>query len=119
MLIKINKNRTVKSLDELPLPRYDIVDIEKYLNKNINVVGPRLLKKSMVVYSGLGCPFNCAFCINSAYAKKLHRYNYRCKSSKRILDEIEYLVKKYKVTDIHFQDELFFATVAKNNSSWK
>ena len=59
--VSVNRPREPADLDKLPLPRYDIVDIERYLYKNIHVIGPELIKRSMVVHSGLGCPFNCAF----------------------------------------------------------
>ncbi len=97
------------SMDDLPIPRYDILDVGQYLDKNINVTGPRLLKKSMLVYAGLGCPFSCAFCVNTAFTKTLHRDKYRQKSAERVLEEVRHLVKNYQVSNIHFQDELFFA----------
>ena len=104
-----NPIRDVKSLNELPLPRYDILAVDQYLPKNINAVGPKLIKKSMAIYAGTGCPFFCAFCINPVYAKILQRKKYRAKNPKRILEEIDYLINNYGVEDIYFQDELFFA----------
>jgi len=107
--VRVNPIRETKPLDELPMPRYDVLNIEDYLHKNINVSGPKLIKKSMAIYSGVGCPFNCAFCINTVFAKKLQREKYRSKSAEKVLEEVDYLINEYGVEDIHFQDELFFA----------
>ncbi len=105
--------RVSQPLDELPFPRYDVLDIDQYLYKNINIKEHDLVKKSMVVYAGLGCPMNCAFCINTALSKSLGREKYKAKSAERVLDEIDYLINEYGVEDIYFQDELFFANKSR------
>jgi radical SAM superfamily enzyme YgiQ (UPF0313 family) len=50
-----------------------------------------------------GCPFRCSFCSSGAFlGRKL-----RLRSPKEVVDEIELLVNKYGVKEIHFEDDNF------------
>jgi len=57
-----------------------------------------------VVYTSLGCPFNCIFCcINTPFGKPGIRY----RSPEAVINEIDILVHKYNVRNIKIPDELF------------
>ena len=48
-----------------------------------------------------GCPFNCVFCsVHTVWGRK-----FRKRDPKQVVDEIELLVKKYGVKEIHFEDD--------------
>ena len=50
-----------------------------------------------------GCPYSCTFC----YCQAMWGASYRRRSPKNIVDEIEYLISKYKVNYIRFYDDNF------------
>lgn len=55
------------------------------------------------VISSRGCPYKCAFCGGSVVlGRKL-----RLRNPKRFVDEIEYLVEKFSVKEIHIVDDNF------------
>jgi anaerobic magnesium-protoporphyrin IX monomethyl ester cyclase len=88
------------NLDELPYPAYDLVDMEKYLSPS--KIGYRSFQnRAISMITSRGCPFNCCFC-----AVHLHMgQGFRAHSAKYILDHIEYVVDKYKVKNIFFEDD--------------
>ena len=91
----------VKDLDEIPPPAWDLIPPRKY------PVNPHqfFFKKHPIapVITTRGCPFECAFCSASFLAgKKL-----RMRSPEKVVDEIELLVARYGVKEIHFEDDNF------------
>lgn len=76
---------------------YKIVDIKKYIRNEAGV-------KTIDYLSSRGCPHRCAFCsINKVYGRKWEQF-----SIKKILSDLEYLIKKFKIRGIHFMDDNFF-----------
>ena len=57
------------------------------------------------LHTSRGCPYRCGFCYNSTFHKRKYRY----KSADRVISEMEYLIKKYKVSRFSFgyEDEFF------------
>jgi len=57
------------------------------------------------VHTSRGCPNKCSFCYSPAFNKR----KYRAKSAERVVEEIEYLNKKYKIKNFDFgaEDEFF------------
>ena len=89
-------------LDEIPFPAWDLVDLSKY---TLPFSGRRFL----MVMSSRGCPYDCTFCVaQSYYGKKIRK-----RSAKRIVDEIEYCIDKFGITDFFFWSESF--TIVKKN----
>jgi anaerobic magnesium-protoporphyrin IX monomethyl ester cyclase len=63
--------------------------------------------RQLPVQNSRGCPYQCTFCINTilgCYRK------WRPKSVKKVVDEVEGLVKNYNIEWISFRDEIFFLT---------
>jgi len=87
-------------LDELPYPAYDLVDMERYLNPK--QIGYRSFQnRAISMITSRGCPFNCCFC-----AVHLHMgQSFRAHSAQYVLDHIQYVVDKYKVKNIFFEDD--------------
>lgn len=65
----------------------------------------RLVPEADVV-TARGCPFCCAFCA----IHNIWRHQWIARSSKNVLEEIDILVKKYKVRHINIQDDNFNAS---------
>ena len=97
----INPTRPfMQQLDELPYPAYDLVDMELYLSPK--KIGYRSFQdRAISMITSRGCPFNCCFC-----AVHLHMgQNFRTHSAKYVLDHIQYVVDKFKVKNIFFEDD--------------
>lgn len=89
----------VEDLDSLPYPDWDQFPVKKYS------YSPALNKKPvLLMLSSRGCPYSCAFyCpypINSGR-------KYRMRSVKNVVDEMEFLKKRYSVKAIDFRDPIF------------
>ncbi len=99
--IRINKPRPyIQDLDSLPFPARHLLPMERYVNAMSH--GPDLLRNphtSMV--TSRGCPGNCVFCsIHTIWGR-----GWRPRSAGNVLDEIEHLVEKYGIKEIHFEDD--------------
>ncbi len=96
----------VKNLDEeLPFVAWDLLPMDKYRAHNwhcFNDVGKR--QPYAVIYTSLGCPFKCYFCcINTLFGAPGIRH----RSPKSVVEEIDLLVKNYRMKNIKIIDELF------------
>ncbi|MDR0372031.1 MAG: B12-binding domain-containing radical SAM protein [Nitrososphaerota archaeon] len=88
------------NLDELPYPAYNLVDMAQYLNPKH--IGYRSFQnRAISMVTSRGCPFNCCFC-----AVHLHMgQGFRAHSAAYVLDHIQYVVDKYGVKNIFFEDD--------------
>lgn len=104
--VKINRPRTPLDMNDLPFPAWHLLD-PTILDKTPFVpVYPKNEKfRTLRIHSSRGCPNRCTFCINSITTNR-----WRTKKPERILDEMEFLVNKYKVELIEFREENFFAS---------
>lgn len=98
--IKINELRPfVSNLDELPFPAVHLLSINKYFDAFSKI------KPFFTMITSRGCPFNCTFCLRST---GIHFGNkYRARSPENVIEEIEFLINKYKVREIFFYDDTF------------
>ena len=99
--IVVNSPRPfIENLDTLPFPAYDLVDMEQYLNPK--KIGYRSFQnRAISMITSRGCPFNCCFC-----AVHLHMgQGFRAHSAEYVLNHIQYVVDKFKVKNIFFEDD--------------
>ncbi len=100
-LKKLGGQSTVKSLDDLPIPAYDLLNIQIYLDYVKQTEG----FEGLAYIASRGCPFECIFCaVNCMMGKKL-----RQKSPERTVEEIEWLISKHGAEGIWFKDSTFTA----------
>lgn len=96
---KVIKNKGIAvntNLDKLPLPAYDLLDMNKY-----EYSFPKLLPKPFsIVVTSRGCPHKCIFCLKVMYGGN----NLRFRSIKNVIKELELLINHYKIQSIYFQD---------------
>lgn len=91
----------IENLDELPYPAYDLVDMEHYLQPPEGIGYRSFQNRAVSMVTSRGCPFNCCFC-----AVHLHMgQRFRAHSAKYVLDQIQYVVEKYKVRNVFFEDD--------------
>ena len=94
----IIKMPEISKLDSLPYPDRDFIKQER----NIVVTQRNDNERIGAISSLRGCPFKCAFCSSRAIWGKP-----RLHSAKRVVDEMEYLVKNWGIEFIKFSDDTF------------
>ncbi len=97
-VIKTAKRDVLRDLDTLPMPAWDLIEMETYRNTWINTWGYFSLNMSTT----RGCPFKCNWCAKPIYG---NRYNVR--SPKNVVEEMEYLKTHYQFDHIWFTDDIF------------
>lgn len=96
-----SKSKYNDNLDDLLFPAWHLVDLKKYflLQKKIYELPP----PSLPILSSRSCPYRCNFC--NMYIT--HGPTWRARSSENVLNEIEYLVKRFNVHNFYFIDDNF------------
>jgi radical SAM superfamily enzyme YgiQ (UPF0313 family) len=95
----------IRNLDDIPFPARHLINMEWYLRRDSTVVSKWLRATYMI--TSRGCPFHCAFCINSKHEMfgNVVRYN----SASYVESEVEELVSSYGIKGIYFADDAFTA----------
>jgi anaerobic magnesium-protoporphyrin IX monomethyl ester cyclase len=93
-----NPRQVLKDLDSLPMPAWDLLEIQPYRN---------IWKKhhgyfSLNIATTRGCPFKCNWCAKPIYG---NRYNSR--SPANVVKEIEMLIDLYKPDHFWMCDDIF------------
>lgn len=90
-------------LDTLPFPARSLVSLDTYvkIGRPFGYVKER--KRFTTILTSRGCPFSCSFCS----AVMTHGRGFRCRSPESVLSEIDELVNKYGITELHIVDENF------------
>ncbi|MFC1486295.1 B12-binding domain-containing radical SAM protein [Thermoproteota archaeon] len=89
-----------QNMDDIPYPAYHLVDMEKYLNP-MTIEYRSFQKRALSMITSRGCPFNCSFCSVHLHMGK----TFRGHSVDYVVKHIEYLLKKYRVKTIYFEDD--------------
>ena len=96
----------IQNLDELPFVAWDLLPMDKYRAHNwhcFDHINQR--QPYAVIYTSLGCPFNCSYCnIHALYNSKP---GIRYRSPEKVVEEIDFLVKNYNIKNLKVIDELF------------
>lgn len=84
--------------EEIGWPYWDIFPIERY------ITGPKFYPfeqkdRLMTISTGRGCPFDCNFCY------RIHEF--RTRPVDDILEEMDYLIDRYRLDGFLFLDDLF------------
>jgi len=88
----------IQDLDNLPYPAWELFPIENYWKLGY-AHGP-MSAKYLTILTSRGCPYNCAFCV--VPATNYRRWRFR--SAKNVVDELEFLQKKFNVSEFHLED---------------
>jgi anaerobic magnesium-protoporphyrin IX monomethyl ester cyclase len=92
---------SVRDLDALPLPAWDLVDVDAYRAAWMSAHG----RFSWNMISSRGCPFGCNWC-----AKPIFGRRYAQRSPECVVDEIERLREAVRPDHIWFADDIFGLT---------
>ncbi len=111
-LKKIYKNENFIDLGKLPLtiPRYDLVDLNKYFK-----VGIIKKSNSFQIETSRGCPMQCTFCS----VRVLHGLKPRFKTISSVINEIRFLKKRYNSNCFQISDDNFLANAQRSKNLLK
>ncbi len=88
--------KLIENLDILPFPARHLFDWKLY-HSSAQLRG----KKTSLIITSRGCPYNCGFC----FSHKTFGRTYRYMSSGRVIEEIKFLKEKYNVDGLQFYDD--------------
>lgn len=122
------KSSLIMDLDCLPFPERELMPMEQYRN-----IWKEFLLGSIpqiesdpagLIFSSRGCFGKCIFCASN----EISRRKMRLRTAKNVIDEINYLIKKYSIKNITFMDDTFTVNkkrcieicdyLAKTNLPW-
>ena len=92
--------KNVDNLDHLPMPAYDLLDMDTYFSR---VMFDKAASKEGVILAGRGCSMSCNFCYH-VFGKGI-----RYRSVPSLLDEMEHLMRTYNLSSFHIGDECLTA----------
>lgn len=96
--IKTPGRPVLKDLDSMPMPAWDLVDMELYRETWLKHTGYFSLNMSTT----RGCPFKCNWC-----AKPIYGTRYNSRSPENVVEEIKLLKDRYHIDHIWFCDDIF------------
>ena len=96
--IEYDPARAVVDLDELPMPAWDLVDMDAYRRAWMDAHG----YFSLNLTASRGCPYRCNWC-----AKPVHGDAYRQYSPDRVAAEMECVQELFAPDQLWFTDDIF------------
>ena len=96
--IKTAARKVMKDLDALPMPAWDLVDMEMYKKTWLKHAG----FFSLNIGTTRGCPFKCNWC-----AKPIYGNRYHARSPRHVVEELKWLKERYAFDHIWFCDDIF------------
>jgi len=98
--IEINEPEIIDDLDQLPYADYDCVNLDSYNE----FLFPPSLKPIATISTSRGCSNACSFCL---YPQIMSGKKVRKRSAGNIFEEIQTLIKSYKIQFLYFDDDSF------------
>lgn len=97
-IVKNPKQKVLRALDELPLPAWDLIDIEAY--RRIWENGGKEFTLNLATTRG--CPFKCNWC-----AKPIYGNRYNSHSPQYIVNHIKLIKEQFNVSRFWMCDDIF------------
>jgi radical SAM superfamily enzyme YgiQ (UPF0313 family) len=106
--VHVNPRREpIADIDSLPMPAYDLFPMEVYRMRRDTAHVPGIGNRfSIQMLSGRGCKFHCNFCYRIDEGMRL-------RSAEAILDEMNYLHKRWDIRHFMFYDDLLMESKAR------
>ncbi|KKK68014.1 hypothetical protein LCGC14_2948320, partial [marine sediment metagenome] len=99
-----NPRAPLLPVDELVGNVWDLLPMERYRAHNWQCLNGTDRSPYASIYTSLGCPFKCSFCMINIFQ---HTNRYRMRSPKSVIAEIEMLYTDYGVRTFKIADEMF------------
>lgn len=113
-------NRKLITLDTLPYPAFDLIDMERYISDGPDMIrwftsrvrGKRVLnrkrsRRMLTIPTSRGCFGECSFCFRAYPGLRVHSIKY-------VFDLIEYCIDKFDVGHFTLGDECFAPNKERN-----
>lgn len=94
-------NDFLENLDDLPFPAYHLMPMEKYRFRGDERDSLNKKERFAIMITSRGCPYRCNYCNLTMVGKQ-----YRVRSIRKVLEEIDCLVNNYGVNKIIFHDQV-------------
>jgi len=91
---------TVPDVNELPRPAYDLIGLERYFQLDSPWHFPKS-QRAVQFITERGCPYQCSYC------HEIHTKKFRGMAPETVLDQIEWLVREYRVGELMIVDDIF------------
>ncbi len=91
----------IQDLDTLPFPAHDLLPTEKYFELALPMAYSFMSPRTLPVVTSRGCPCRCTFCSSTHLWGK----RYRMRSAENVMAELDWLVDRFKIEEIKFQDD--------------
>jgi radical SAM superfamily enzyme YgiQ (UPF0313 family) len=90
-----------RDLDTIAFPAWDLMPVESYADEVVGIFAPAFPAAPMIL--SRGCPYKCAYC----GARYVAGNRLRVRSVENIIEEIDFLERKYGVKTFTFSDDSF------------
>ena len=90
----------IKNISEIPFPARDLLDITDYPGYHY-----KKRKRDTSLVSSRGCPHQCLYCSNPVW--KLQTPWFRTRSPEDVVNEMEWIVQHYGITEFYDQTDQF------------
>jgi len=98
-----NQNRKLHdNINDFCFPSRHLVDMKYYCKGNPHVMHG-IYSRATTIFTSRGCPYNCTFCAGSVTLGRGIRFQ----SVELVVEEIEILIKDYKIEGLYFADDIF------------
>ena len=92
----------IEDIDSLPFPARDLFPMKWYSQATTTIRGSWL--RTTNIMTSRGCPYNCIYCAS----KVMWNRNFRMNSAERVVDEMEFIINKYKLEALILVDDTFY-----------
>jgi radical SAM superfamily enzyme YgiQ (UPF0313 family) len=93
--------RPIENLDDIPFPARNLFPMEKYIGGLFEYPVYSQIRATNMITSR-GCPYSCVYCDKGIFGQK-----FGARSPDNIVEEIELLIKEYKINGVSFNDDTF------------
>jgi radical SAM superfamily enzyme YgiQ (UPF0313 family) len=100
---QINPIREFMDINKLPMPAWDLIDLDNYIIRKF------FADRVITLNTSRGCPWNCKYCYN----RKVNFRRWRGITAKKIIEQIEFLMSNYSLDGFQFLDDEFDANLKR------
>ncbi|MFW9971987.1 MAG: B12-binding domain-containing radical SAM protein [Candidatus Odinarchaeota archaeon] len=111
--ITISPLEIIDNIDSLPIPAWDLIRFQNYSGSPHGFFYQR--EPIGQIITSRGCPYSCTFCA----AHTIHSKKWRAQSSKRVIAELDYLVKILGIKELHIEDDNFSVNLQRAKDIFK
>lgn len=97
--IEVTKRGQIADLDSLDFPAWDLLPVANYWGLGFGH-GPVSSDRYLPILTSRGCPYPCKFCV----VPKTNERRWRARSAINVVDEMEFMVRTFGVTEFHLED---------------